>query len=59
MPQPLATPLPTPQDQLIIELEGRLLRYQEEIALLKFQWAEYKTKRKEPRKLPKNIKDME
>lgn len=25
MPQPLAAPLPTPQDQLIAKLEGRLL----------------------------------
>ena len=55
----MATPLPTHQEQLIAELEGRLLHYQEEIALLKFQWAKYKTKRKELRRLPKNIKAME
>ncbi|CAF1515481.1 unnamed protein product [Adineta steineri] len=42
-PQPMSSPLPTHQDQLIVELEGRLLHYQEEITLLKFQWVEYKT----------------
>ena len=59
MPRPLAAPLPTHQDQLIVELEGRLLHYQEEIALLKLQWTEYKTEMKKLRKLPKKIKDME
>ncbi|CAF4175994.1 unnamed protein product [Adineta steineri] len=42
-PQQMAAPLPTHQEQLIAELEGRLLHYQEEIALLKLQWTEYKT----------------
>ena len=45
-PQPMAAPLPTHQEQLISELEGRLLHYQEEMTLLKFQWAEYKIERK-------------
>lgn len=55
----MAAPLPTHQEQLIAELEGRLLHYQEEIALLKFQWEEYKTERKELRRFPKKVKAME
>ena len=55
----MADPLPTHQEQLIAELEGRILHYREEIALLKFQWTEYKTERKELRRLPKKVKAME
>ena len=53
--QPMVPPLSASQDLLIEELRDRLLRCQEEITLLKFQWTKYKTKRKELRQLPKKI----